>query len=143
MPDFTPHTAEEATPRELRRAIVRLALSLAALALLIIPIVHELPLGQTTRTGILAWLLVPLALYWLYAGQGYRPLLLLQVLVFSIAASLLSVKALLVGVGVVRLSILLKAAMGLIVLGGTFAGINLGGMLIALLRDRRTPRGLS
>jgi hypothetical protein len=32
-------------------------------------------------------LLVVLALYWLYAGMGYRPLLLLQLLLFSAAAA--------------------------------------------------------
>ena len=32
---------------------------------------------------MVAWLLVGLALYWLYAGMGYRPLLLLQLMLFS------------------------------------------------------------
>jgi hypothetical protein len=31
---------------------------LAALALLIVPVLRDLPLGQSTRTGLLAWLLV-------------------------------------------------------------------------------------
>src|SRR5215213_4589220 len=48
---------------------------LVALALLVVPLLRELPLGHGTRTGLLAWMLVALALYWLYAGMGYRPLL--------------------------------------------------------------------
>jgi hypothetical protein len=143
MPGFAPHTAEEATPRELRRASLRLALSLAALGLLIVPIVRDLPLGETTRTGIVAWLLVALALYWLYAGLGYRPLLLLQLLLFSIAASLLSLKVLLVGVGVDRLSVLRRVARALVVSGGVFAGVNLGWMLLTLVRGRGNHRGSS
>ena len=68
---------------------------LLALGLLVVPLIRELPLGQSSRTGILAWLLVALAFYWLSEGMGYRPLLLLQLLVFSVAATLLSAKVLL------------------------------------------------
>ena len=68
------HSAEDASPSELRRASFRLLLMLLALALLVVPILRELPLGQSTRTGLLAWLLVALALYWLAEGMGYRPL---------------------------------------------------------------------
>ena len=78
-----PHTAEDATPSELRRASLRLLLMLLALALLVTPIIRDLPLGKSTRAGLLAWLLVGLALYWLYEGMGYRPLLLLQLFIFS------------------------------------------------------------
>src|SRR5215216_1449070 len=101
-----PHTAEDATPSELRRAL----LMLLALALLVTPIIRDLPLGKSTRTGLLAWLLVGLALYWLYQGMGYRPLLLLQLFIFSTAATLLSAKLLLVIVDVNRVNILRIAA---------------------------------
>lgn len=129
-------TAEDASPRELRRASVRLLLMLLALVLLVVPIIRDLPLGQSTRTGLLAWLLVALALYWLYGGMGYRPLLLLQLLIFSIAASLLSAKVLLVIVDVNRVSFLRTTARWLIVLGAACAGTNLIGMLLRLARRR-------
>ena len=50
---------------------------LLLLAFVVVPLLRDLPLGATTRTGLLAWLLVLLALYWLYAGMGFQPLLLL------------------------------------------------------------------
>jgi hypothetical protein len=109
---------------------------LLALVLLVVPIIRDLPLGQSTRTGLLAWLLVALALYWLYGGMGYRPLLLLQLLIFSIAASLLSAKVLLVIVDVNRVSFLRTTARWLIVLGAACAGTNLIGMLVRLARRR-------
>ena len=60
------HTAEDATPGELRRSVLILLLMLAALALLVTPLLRDLPLlGKSTRTAILAWLLVGLALYWM------------------------------------------------------------------------------
>jgi len=130
------HTAEDASPRELRRASVRLLLMLLALVLLVVPIIRDLPLGQSTRTGLLAWLLVALALYWLYGGMGYRPLLLLQLLIFSIAASLLSAKVLLVIVDVNRVTFLRTTARWLILLGAACAGTNLIGMLLRLARRR-------
>lgn len=133
----TPHSAEEATPSELRRASIRLLLMLLALALLVVPIIRELPLGQSTRTAMLAWLLVALALYWLYEGMGYRPLLLLQLMIFSTAATLLSTKLLLVIVDVNRVTFLRDIARWLIVLGGACAGGNLVGMLLRLVRQRR------
>ena len=71
------HTAEDATRQELRGASLRLLMWLV-ICVILGPLVRALPLGQTTRTGILAWLLVAMALYWLYAGLGYRPLLLIQ-----------------------------------------------------------------
>jgi hypothetical protein len=130
-------SAEDASPTELRRASIRLLFMLLALALLVVPILRELPLGQSSRTGLLAWLLVALALYWLAEGMGYRPLLLLQLLVFSIAATLLSAKVLLVIVDVNRLSFLRWSARWLIMLGAAFAVANLLGMLIRLYRNRR------
>jgi hypothetical protein len=101
-----PHTAEDATPSELRAASLRLMLMLGALALLVVPLLRDLPLGRSSRTGLLAWLLVVLALYWLYAGMGYRPLLLLQLLLLSAAASLFPLKVFLVIVDVRRLAML-------------------------------------
>ncbi|HEU5169017.1 MAG TPA: hypothetical protein VFU46_00695 [Gemmatimonadales bacterium] len=134
------HTAEEASPQELRWGSLRLFLMLLALALLVVPLVRELPFGATTRTGLLAWLLVALALYWLYAGLGYRPLLLLQLVVFSAAAVLLTTKVALVLVGIHRLSILRRTARGLIVVGAGLAALNLAGMLLALWRRRASGR---
>jgi hypothetical protein len=130
-------TAEDASPRELWRASWKLLLMLAALCLLVVPLVRELPVGQSTRTGIVAWLLVGLALYWLYAGMGYRPLLLLQLLLFSGAAALLSAKVLLVAVDVKELSVLRYFARGMILVGAGLAGTNLGAMLLMLWRRSR------
>jgi len=102
------------------------------------PLVRSLPLGQTTRTGMLAWLLVAMALYWLYAGLGYRPLLLVQLGIFSSAAALLAIKAGLVALGIHSFDILRATARILLIVGGGCAGANLGMMLIASLL-RRTP----
>jgi hypothetical protein len=136
------HTAEDATPGELRRSVLILLLMLAALALLVTPLLRDLPLlGKSTRTAILAWLLVGLALYWMYAGMGYRPLLLGQLLLFSAAAALLSVKLLLVVVSIESLTILRWFARWLIMAGAVVAGANLTGMLIALTLKRTGPSG--
>ena len=135
------HTAEDATPGELRRSVLILLLMLAALALLVAPLLKDLPLlGKSTRTAILAWLLVGLALYWMYAGMGYRPLLLVQLLLFSAAAALLSVKLLLVAVTIDSLTVLRWMARYLIMAGAVCAGANLTGMLLALTwrQDRST-----
>ncbi|HEY7481367.1 MAG TPA: hypothetical protein VH680_12705 [Gemmatimonadales bacterium] len=127
------HTAEDATPGELRRSVLILLLMLAALALLVAPLIKDLPmLGRSTRTAIFAWLLVGLALYWMYAGMGYRPLLLVQLLLFSAAAALLSVKLLLVAVTIESLTVLRWMARYLIMAGAVCAGANLTAMLVAL-----------
>lgn len=136
-PPPPPHSAEDATPRELRRASLRLLLMLLALALAVVPILRELPLGESTRTGLLAWLLVALAFYWLYAGMGYRPLLLVQLALFSAAAALLSAKLAVVAIDVGRLGVFRSVARVLILLGAACAGTNLIGMLIKLARLRR------
>lgn len=133
------HTADDASRRELWAASIRLVVSLTLLALLIVPWLRDLPLGQTTRTGLLAWLLVGLALYWLYTGQGYRALLILQLVLFSTAATLLTAKGLLVGIGVNRLSILRRTARVLVLVGAVCAGVNLGTMVVALLRRSPPP----
>ena len=136
------HTAEDATPGELRRSVLILLLMLAALALLVTPLLRDLPLlGKSTRTAILAWLLVGLALYWMYAGMGYRPLLLVQLLLFSAAAALLSVKLLLVAVTIDSLTILRWLARWLIMAGAVCAGANLTGMLVALTLKQTGPSG--
>ncbi len=101
------HTAEDATLGELWRASLRLLLMLAALALLIVPVLRDLPLGQSV---------------------------LLQLVIFSGAAALLSLKVLLVIVDVHSLSVLRRVARALIIVGATFAGLNLGAMLVALVR---------
>jgi hypothetical protein len=115
---------------------------LAALGLLVVPLIRELPLGSSTRTALLAWLLVGLALYWLYAGMGYRPLLLLQLLLFSTAAALLSTKVLLGAIDVGRLTVLRHLARGLILIGAGCSIANLGAMLILLWRRSRSDAAL-
>ena len=136
------HTAEDATPGELRRSVLILLLMLAALALLVTPLLRDLPLiGRSGRTVILAWLLVGLALYWMYAGMGYRPLLLVQLLLFSAAAALLSVKLLLEGVTIDSLTMLRWLARYLIMAGAVCAGANLTGMLVALTLKQTGPSG--
>lgn len=138
------HTAAEADSRTLLHDSVRLLLMFLALVLLVVPVIRELPLGQTTRTGLLAWLLVGLALYWLYRGLGYQPLLILQLVVFSLAATLLTTKAGLVLVGIDRLSILRRTARVLIMIGAGIGAVNLGAMLVALIgrvRNKYEGRG--
>jgi hypothetical protein len=76
-------------------------------------------------------------MYWLYAGMGYRPLLLLQLMLFSTAAALLSTKLLLVVIDINRLTVLRYIARGLILVGAGFAIANLGAMLIMLWRRSR------
>jgi drug/metabolite transporter (DMT)-like permease len=132
-----PHTADDATRSELWRASLRLLLMCLVLALLVVPLVRQLPLGQTSRIGLFAWLLVVLAVYWLYAGLGYQALLLLQLVIFSAAAVLLTTKVALVIVGIERLTILRITARWLIIAGAGLAVINLGSMLLALTRRRR------
>jgi hypothetical protein len=141
QPEPALHTAEDASPRELWKASWRLLLTLAILGLIVAPLIHELPLGQSTRTGILAWLLVGLALYWLYAGMGYRPLLLLQLILFSGAAALLSAKLLLVAADVHRWTVLRYVARGMILVGAGCAVANLGAMLLSLWRRSRSGGG--
>ncbi len=136
MPQPALHTAEDATSKELWRTSWRLLVMLAVLALLVVPIIRELPLGQSTRTAILAWLLVALGFYWLYAGMGYRPLLLVQLILFSSAAALLSIKLLLVAVDVHYLTILRRAARGLILTGAGCAVANAIGMLVLIIKRR-------
>jgi hypothetical protein len=131
------HTAEDASPRELWQASWKLLLMLAFLGLLVVPLLRELPVGQSSRIGLLAWMLVALALYWLYAGMGYRPLLLLQLGLFSGAAALLTAKLLLVAIDVHELTILRYVARGMILVGTGLAGVNLGGLLLQLVRRSR------
>ena len=123
------------------RASLWLCVMLLMLAFVVVPLLRDLPLGTTTRTGLLAWLLVLLALYWLYAGMGFQPLLLLQLVIFSAAAVLLTTKAALVLVGIERLGILRRTAKALIMIGATFAGLNLLALLI--LPRLRRPRAKS
>jgi hypothetical protein len=134
----TPIPFPQATPRERRRAILRLLLMILVLGALVVPLLLELPLGSASRMGILAWLLVAVAMYWIYAGLGYRPLLLLQLLLFSMAATLLITKVALVVVDIHRLSVLRRAAAALIMAGAGLALVNLGAMIWALLKQRGT-----
>jgi hypothetical protein len=134
------YTAEDASAAELRRSSWVLIATLVILALLVVPLIRELPLGHSTRTGILAWLLVGMALYWLYGGMGYRPLLLIQLLLFSTAAALLSAKLFLVAIDIHRLTLLRHAARLLILLGAGCTVVNAAGMLLAAFRRRAAPR---
>lgn len=136
------HTAEDASPRELWRASWKLLLMLAALALLVVPLLKELPLEGSSRIWLLAWMLVALALYWLYAGMGYRPLLLLQLLLFSGAAAFLTAKVLLGIIDVGRVGLLRAMARGMILIGAGLAGANLLAMLLLLWRRSRGDRPL-
>ena len=132
-----PLPEERDTASALWAASLRLVLWLAALYMLAVPVIRELPLGQTTRTSLLAWLLVAVAFYWLYAGLGVRPLLLLQLLLFSTAAALLMGKILLVGIGVLRLSLLRRVARVLIMAGAVSAVFNLLLMLWGVWQKSR------
>ncbi len=135
--DANRHTADDATPAELRAGLGRLLINLAALGLVVFPLIWVLPVGETSRAALLAWLLVALAVYWLYAGLGFQPLLLIQLILFSAAAALLSAKIVLVIIDINRLSILRRTAQGLIVIGAACAVLNLGGMAMALRRRNR------
>jgi hypothetical protein len=117
-----------------RRHALHLLVWLVVVAMLVIPLLKDLPLGDTTRAGILAWLLVGIALYWLFTDLGYRPLLLFQLFFFSTAVACLSAKVLLVTIGVHRLSILRRTAIWLIVFGAVCAGANLAIMLLDLVK---------
>lgn len=130
-----PHQHDSASA--LRAASLRLVLWLAALYMLAVPLIRELPLGQTTRTSLLAWLLVAVAFYWLYAGLGVRPLLLLQLILFSTAAALLMAKLSLVGIGVKRLGLLREVARVLIMAGAVSAVANLLLMLWGVIQKSR------
>lgn len=132
------HTAEDASRAELRWATLKLGFWLAAL-LVLGPAIRALPLGQTTRTGILAWLLLVFAMYWLYAGLGYRPLLLLQLLVYSSAVTLLMLKVLIVALGSNQFDFLRMAGKGLIVVGTAFAAANLSMMFLSSVLGRPGP----
>ena len=136
-------TAEDASPRELWRASWKLLLMLAALGLLVVPLLRELPPSRGIPIGLFAWLLVGLALYWLYAGMGYRPLLLLQLLLFSGAATLLTAKVVLGVIAEGKLGLLRAAARGMIMVGAGLAGANLLAMLILLWRRSRGSQPFS
>jgi hypothetical protein len=122
------------TASRIWRTSLRLLLWLVALALLVIPIIRAMPLGDTTTVGIFAWLLVGVALYWLFTDLGYRPLLLMQLFLFSAAVACLSAKVFLVSIGVLRLSILRRTAVWLILFGAICATLNVLLMLLNLFR---------
>lgn len=132
-----PRTAENSTPSELWGASIQLFVWLIILVLLVVPVLRSLPLGPTGKTILLAWLLVVLSIYWLLAGHGYRPLLILQLVAFSIAVVLLTTKVGLVLLGIERLSILRRVGKGLVFVGTASAALNLVAMLIALSRRFR------
>jgi hypothetical protein len=139
----TLRTAEDASPRELWRASWKLLLMLAALGLLVVPLIRELPPSRGIPIGIFAWLLVALALYWLYAGMGYRPLLLLQLLLFSGAATLLTARLVFGVIAEGKLGLFRAAARGMILVGAGLAGTNLVAMLLLLWRRSRNDQPFS
>jgi hypothetical protein len=120
-----------------RRHALQLVAWVIVVAMLVVPLLKDLPLGDTTRAGILAWLLVGIAIYWLFTDLGYRPLLLFQLFFFSAAVACLSAKVLLVSIGVHRLSILRRTAIWLILFGALCAGANLAIMLMDSIRPRQ------
>jgi hypothetical protein len=126
------------TPSAQQTALLRLVSSIVVMALLG-ALIQQLPFGPTTRFGILAWLLVCAALYWLLAGLGIHALLILQLLFFSMAAAGLSAKALLVWLGIRRLGALREMAIGLVFLGAACTAGNLLSLLLALLPRRPPP----
>ena len=138
-PDVPLRTDDTATRAEIWRGSIKLLLWLTAVALLVVPIVRDLPLGTTTRIAILAWLLVAIAIYWLYAGLGYRGLLLLQLALFSAAATVITAKGLLVVAGSEGFGALRWVARVLVVTGAFCAAANLGGMLMALVQKPVGP----
>jgi hypothetical protein len=69
--------------------------------------------------------------------MGYRPLLLLQLMLFSSAAALVSTKLLLVAADIRTLTVLRAIARGLILVGAGCAFANLLAMLITLWRRSR------
>ena len=130
-----PVSFSNAPLRERIRATFELLIMLVLLAWLVVPLLRTLEFfGPTTKTGILAWVLVVCAMYWMYEGLGFRALLLLQLLLFSAAAALLTTKVALVLVGIHRLSILRRVASGLILIGAGLAAVNFLMMLWAVFR---------
>jgi hypothetical protein len=138
MPPIFP-LAEGASPKELRWAIVRELLLMLAVALIVVPLLRELPVGSTTKTSILAWLLVAVTLYWLSARWS-QPLLLIALLAFSFAATLLTTKIALVLVGINRLSILRRVARGLILGGAGLSAVNVLMIIWALVERSRASK---
>lgn len=125
-----------ATPRDHLLASLWLCLMLLLLGLVVVPLLRELPVGATTRTLLLAWLLVAMAMYWMYAGLGFQPLLLLQLGLFCIAALLLSTKAVLVLLGIESFGILRRSARVLILGGAGVSAVNLVALIAAPLVER-------
>ena len=132
---------EAATPRDHLLAGLWLCLMLLLLGLVVVPLLRDLPLGSTTRTLLLAWLLVAMAMYWMYAALGFQPLLILQLGLFCLAALLLSTKAALVLVGIESFSILRRTARVLILGGAGLAAVNLIALIVAPFVQRLRPRG--
>lgn len=127
---------EEAARSELKRSIW-LLIMIVVVTLLVTLLLGTLPLKPGPRTSIPAWLLVLLALYCLYAGMGYWPLLMLQLVAFSCAATLLTGRAALVILSVHRLAFLRQSAGFLILIGAGCALVNLGLTIVSLVHQRR------
>jgi hypothetical protein len=69
--------------------------------------------------------------------MGYRPLLLLQLLLFSGAAAFITARIFLVLIDVRELGLLRAISRGMILIGAGLAGANLIAMLLLLWRRSR------
>jgi hypothetical protein len=119
-----------------RRTGLRLLIWLVVILLLVVPLLEDFPLGDTSRAGVIAWILVGVALYWLFTDMGYRPLLLFQLFFFSAAVALLTAKVFLVAIGVYRGPILRRVAIWFILFGAVCAGLNVAISFLDNIRRR-------
>jgi hypothetical protein len=127
---------EAAVRSELKRSILLLVM-IVVVAVVVTLLLSALPLKPSPRTGIPTWLLVVLALYSLYAGIGYWPLLVFQLAAFSCAATLLTGRTALIILSVQSLAFLRDSAGLLILVGAGCAVVNLGLMIGLLVQQRR------
>jgi hypothetical protein len=124
-----------------RRTSLKLLIWLIVVTLLLVPLLEDFPLGDTSRAGVIAWILVGIALYWLFTDRGYKPLLLFQLFFFSTAVTLPTAKVLLVAMGSDRGPILRRVAIWFILFGAVCAGLNVVFSLVDNIRrrSRATP----
>lgn len=142
MPAIPPDEPPDSLRGRVRRTSLRLLVWLVVIALLMVPLLEDFPLGDTSRAGVIAWILVGIALYWLFTDMGYKPLLLFQLFFFSAAVALLTAKVLLVTIGVYRGPILRRVAIWFILFGAVCAGLNVAISFLDNVRRRapsRTP----
>lgn len=136
MSELPPDDSPDSAPGPARRTGLRLLVWLIVLILLIVPLLEDFALGDTSRAGVIGLLLVGIALYWLFTDTGYKPLLLFQLFFFSAAVALLTAKVFLVAMGSERGPILRRAAIWFILFGVVCAGLNVVISFIDILRRR-------